>query len=594
MARNKYDEDEFLGKEFNWIQFKRLLSYVKPYKQQMLTTVFLMLITSSASLLGPYLVKIAIDTVIPQKDIKMLIVLALIFLVSILITGICLKYKVRMMSYIGQKVVLNLRRDLFTHLQDLSFSHYDSRPHGKILVRVVNYVNALSDLLSNGLINLITDLFSIVVILVYMFIISPKLTLVCMAGMPFLLIIVFLLKKIQRKAFQNYSNKQSNMNAYIHESLIGIRVTQAFAREDENLQRFRKVSNDYRQSWLKAIRIQLLMWPSIENISVLTVSLVYIVGIYLMGAQTVTVGILIAFIGYIWRFWMPITNIANFYNALIMTTAYVERIFETMDEPITIKDRKEAMTLSQIDGAVEFKDVSFGYEEDKKILSHVSFRVNSGDTIALVGPTGAGKSTIVNLISRFYDIDQGSILLDGIDIRDIKLRSLRQQMGIMPQDTFVFSGTIIDNIRYGKLDATEEEVILAAKSASAHEFISKLENGYYSEVTERGSRLSAGEKQLLALARAFLANPKLLILDEATSSLDTKTELLVQKGIKELLKGRTSFIVAHRLSTIKEADKIMYVDESCIIEAGTHDELINLKGAYYNLYMSQYKMLRAI
>lgn len=592
MARNKYDEDEEIDSEFNLEQFKRLLRYLTPYKKQMTATAILMLVSSVAALIGPYLVKVAIDTEIPDKNIRMLAILSIIYLITLVITGVSLKYKIRIMSYIGNKVVLDLRKDLFIHLQKLPFSYYDSRPHGKILIRVVNYVNSLSDLLSNGLINLITDTFSLVVIVVFMFFISPMLTLYCMAGLPVLIGVIFGLKKIQRHAFQVYSNKQSNMNAFIHESIIGMKVTQAFARERENLKIFKRVSNDYRQSWFKSVKLQLLLWPAVDNISVLTISLVYVVGIASVG-KGVTVGVLIAFIGYIWRFWTPITNIANFYNSLIMTTAYIERIFETMDEKVTIHDREKAVNISNITGKLEFKNVNFSYDEGKPILSDVSFNVNPGETIAFVGPTGAGKSTIINLISRFYDVKSGAVLLDGMDIRDIKLKSLRGNMGIMPQDTFVFSGTIIDNIRYGKPDASDEEVINAAKFASAHEFIMKLENGYYTEITERGARLSAGEKQLLALARAFLADPKLLILDEATSSLDTKTEILVQNGIKKLLKGRTSFIVAHRLSTIKNADKIMYVQDGGIIETGTHDELMNRKGAYYELYMSQFKMLQA-
>lgn len=594
MARNRFDEDEAISKEFNWQQFKRLLTYLKPYKKQMLVTLVLMIIASIASLLGPYLVKIAMDTEIPNKNYNMLLILSLIFFVSIIINSISLKYKIRIMSNIGQRIVFNLRKDLFIHLQKLPFSYYDNRPQGKILVRVVNYVNSLSDLLSNGLINLITDLFSIIVILVYMLIISPKLTLVCMVSMPLLFAVVFGLKNFQRRAFQNYSNKQSNMNAYIHESLTGMKVTQAFAREEENLETFRTVNNGYRKSWLKAVKLQLLLWPSVDNISVLAVSLVYLAGIYYLGAATITIGVLIAFIGYIWRFWMPIMNIATFYNSLIMATAYIERIFETMDEPITIMDRENAVEIKEVKGEVEFKNVSFSYEEDKEILSKISFKVKQGETIALVGPTGAGKSTIINLLSRFYDVNKGAILLDNMDIRNIKLNSLRAQMGIMPQDTFIFSATIMDNIRYGNLDATEREIINAAKAVSAHDFIIRLEDGYYTEVTERGAVLSAGEKQLIALTRAFLANPKLLILDEATSSLDTKTEMLVQKGIKELLKGRTSFIIAHRLSTIRNADRIMYVDQGNIIESGNHEELMKQKGAYYNLYMSQFKMLEAI
>lgn len=593
MARNKFDEDEDFEEKINSGDVKRLLKYVIPYKKEMIITVFLMLLSSAATLLGPYLIEIAIDDMIPKKNVKGLILLSVIFVFAIVVTGLCMKFKISTMSDIGQKVIKNIRSDIFNKLQKLPFSYYDDRPHGKILVRVVNYVNSLSDLLSNGLINLITDLFSLVVIIVFMFAMNVKLTLLCFAGFPFLALAIFVIKNAQRKAFRISSNKQSNLNAYIHESITGIKVTQAFVREDENLKILRNVSNEYRSSWLKSVSIQFLLGPCIDNLSVITISLVYLVGIYSIG-KGITIGVLVAFVGYISRFWGPISNIGNFYNTLISTMAYVERIFETIDEEVTVKDIEGAKEMPLIQGDVEFKDVVFRYDESANILKDVTFTAKAGETIALVGPTGAGKTTIINLLSRFYDINGGEILIDGTNIHDVTIESLRKQMGVMLQDTFVFSGTIMDNIRYGKLDASDEEVIEAAKTVRAHEFISSMAKGYYTEVNERGSRLSVGQRQLISFARALLADPRILILDEATSSIDTKTEVALQEGLDKLLKGRTSFVIAHRLSTIKNADKIMYVDNGRIIEEGNHEELMSKKGAYYELYMSQYNILQAV
>jgi len=593
MARNKYDIDEELVTGFNFSHFLRSLKYLKPYKLKIIITVLLMLVSSFASLLGPYLIKIAMDNKIPDKDIKGLVVLAGIYLISLVVTGICMKFRIRSMSQVGQSIIHDIRKDLFVHLQKLPFTYYDSRPHGKILVRVVNYVNSLSDLLSNGLINLITDLFSLIVIIGFMLVINVRLTIVSMTGIPVLMTVIFLLKGAQRRAWQTLSAKQSNMNAYIHESICGMKVTQSFAREKENLRIFKDVSNQYRVSWLRAVKLQFLLSPVIENISSLVIAAVYLIGISWID-NGITVGVLIAFIGYIGRFWTPITNLGSFYNSLVNASAYLERIFETMDEEPLVKDADDACEMPEIKGKVEFRNVDFSYEEGNKILNNISFSVQPGDTIALVGPTGAGKTTIINLLSRFYEIQNGQILIDDMDISKVTLKSLRKQMGVMLQDTFIFSGTIMDNIRYSRLDATDEEVIEAAKAVKAHDFIVTLKDGYYTEVNERGSRLSVGQRQLISFARALLADPKILILDEATSSIDTQTEMALQQGLERLLKGRTSFIIAHRLSTIKNATRIMYIDDGQIIEQGTHDELMDKKGAYWKLYSAQYSFLEAI
>lgn len=592
MARNTFDVDETLEKEFNWSHYKRLGAYIKPYKKAVFKTLFVIILANLASMLGPYFTKIAIDQVIPQKNLSLLLILGAIFLFSLVIIGWCMRYRIYAITEIGQDILKDMRFSIFEHLQKLPFSYFDSRPHGKILIRVVNYINTLSDLLSNGLINLISDLFNVIITLIFMLFIDVKLTLYSLPLLPVLFVMVLFIQGKQRKAYQELSNKQSNLNAYIHESISGIKITQSFAREDENFQIFNEVSEEYRQSFMKAVRVQYLLWPAVQNISVITTCFIYFVGIRQLGVS-VTTGTLIAFIGYINNFWNPVINIGNFYNSLITATAYLERIFETMDVVPEIQDAPHAIALPPIKGTVDFQHVYFRYEEGKNILTDVSFHIEPGQTIALVGPTGAGKTTIINLLSRFYDVNEGAVKIDGYDVRDVTLRSLRKQMGVMLQDTFIFSGTIIENIRYGNLATTEEEVIQAAKIVRAHDFIKDLKDGYETVVEERGSTLSAGQRQLISFARALLADPKILILDEATSSIDTKTEELLQEGLQQLLKGRTSFIIAHRLSTIKNSDKIFYIDGGRIVEEGSHDQLMAKHALYHHLYQSQYDLLKS-
>lgn len=593
MARNKFDVDEELETAFSSAHLKRILVYVKPYQKSIYLTLVVILLANIATMVGPYLTKVVIDDTIPNKDLTQLFWIAIIFIASVVITGLCMRYRIKSITLIGQDILKDMRTAIFGHLQKLPFSYFDSRPHGKILIRVVNYINMLSDLLSNGLINLISDILSVLVTLGFMLMIDPTLTLYSLALIPVLFVIVMLIKTAQRKAYQVLSNKQSNMNAYIHESIAGIKVTQSFSREEENFEIFTEVSNEYRTSWMKAVKIQFLLWPGVQNIAVMTTCLIYFVGIKGYGVD-VSTGTLIAFIGYVGNFWNPVINIGNFYNSLITATTYLERIFETMDVEPDIKDLPNAKKMPQIVGNVDFKDVYFRYEEGHDILKGINFHVDAGESIALVGPTGAGKTTIINLLSRFYDINSGEILVDGENIQGVTLRSLREQMGVMLQDTFIFSGTIIENIRYGKLDATEAEIIAAAKVVRAHDFISGLKDGYYTEVKERGSTLSAGQRQLISFARALLADPKILILDEATSSIDTQTEILLQEGLEKLLEGRTSFIIAHRLSTIKNSSRIFYIDNGKIQESGSHDELMAQHGYYYNLYQSQFDMLQAL
>lgn len=593
MARNRYDMDEVLEDSFDINQLKRLAGYVAPYKKKMAGIIFLMLTSSALTMLVPIFFQRIMDIYIPGKNMRGIVFVSLLTFLIACYSAISLRIKIKTMSVIGQDIIHSIRSDIFCHLQELPFSYYDDRPHGKIQVRVVNYVNSLSDLLSNGIVNTITDLCNLIFIILFMLICDARLTLICLCGLPVLAAVIIFIKKKQRRAWQIQSNKQSNLNAYIAESINGIRVTQSFVREKENNSIFNNLSGGYRKAWMRAVKFNFTMGPSVDIISSVTTAFVYVLGIrwILAPDATLTVGVLIAFTSYISRFWAPINTLASFYNSLLTAISYLERIFETIDEPVLVKDAEDAVEMPPIKGDVAFRDVSFSYEAGHPILKNISFEAKAGDTYALVGPTGAGKSTIVNLLSRFYNVDSGQVLIDGTDISTVTIHSLRTQMGVMMQDSFIFSGTIMDNIRYGNRTATDEEVIAAAKTVCAHEFISQMENGYYTEVNERGSRLSAGQRQLISFARALLANPKILILDEATSSIDTETEILLQKGLNELLKGRTSFIIAHRLSTIKNADCIMYIDKGGIQERGTHDELIAQRGEYYKLYISQFDFL---
>ena len=593
MARNKYDVDEILEDKFDVNQLKRLAGYIRPYKKQMLVVLFLMLSASALGMLIPKFFMLVMDVSIPNKDMRSIVFYSVMTMLIALYTCVSLRIKIKLMTQIGQDIVHSIRYDIFEHLQELPFSYYDERPHGKIQVRVVNYVNNLSDLLSNGIINTITDLCNLFFIIAFMLSINVKLTLVCLCGLPVLAVVIVALKKKQRKAWQIQSNKQSNLNAYIAESINGIRVTQSFVREDENSGIFNRLSDGYREAWMRAVKFNFIMGPSVDIISTITTAFIYVLGIsWMLNPDSgITVGVLIAFTAYISRFWNPINTLASFYNSLLTAISYLERIFETIDEPVLVKDAEGATEMPPIKGDVEFKNVTFSYEDGVEILKKVSFKAKKGQTVAIVGPTGAGKTTIVNLLSRFYNVDSGEVLIDGIDISKVTIRSLRKQMGVMMQDSFIFSGTVMDNIRYGNKEVSDEQVIRAAKTVCAHDFIMEMENGYYTQINERGSRLSQGQRQLISFARALLADPKILILDEATSSIDTETEILLQKGLNELLKGRTSFIIAHRLSTIKNADFIMYIDAGGIAEMGSHEELISQKGEYYKLYMSQYDFL---
>lgn len=595
MAVNRYDKDEELNIRVDFSYFSMLKKYVLPYTVTIALVLLSMFLTAFLELLPPYFLSIVLDKCLPESNYKLTVVLGIVLVVSYLIVMLNQKWRSKKSNNMAMNIIKQIRSDLFRHMQHLPFSFFDSRPHGKILVRVVNYVNTISNLLANGIFDMITNVFKMFVIVGFMLAMDVNFTLVCLAGLPVFAAILLVIKTKHRKAWQRYSSKHSNLNAYIQESISGMKITQSFAREEENAKIFDGLCSETKRYWLKSVAVGMLTGRFVNSIDHITRALVFLIGVSRIESGAIEVGMLIAFSSYVARFWEPVTVLANYYNEIINCGAYIERIFQMMDEPLVIEDLPNSTPLPQIRGNVKFDDVVFAYEKKgPNILEHVSFDVKPGESIALVGPTGAGKSTVINLISRFYDLNSGKITIDGYDIKHATLKSLRSQMGIMLQDSFLFSGSIRDNIRYSRLDATDEEVIEAAKSVCAHDFIMSFPNGYDTIVTEGGSSLSAGQKQLIAFARALLADPAILILDEATSSIDTETEIMLQKGLEKLLEGRTSFIIAHRLSTIKNSSKIMYIANKGIAECGTHEELLKKKGSYYELYMAQYKFLEQL
>ena len=583
MARNRFDQDEELKTPFSLGQYKRALSYVLNYKVGMLQSLVLSVLSALFTLSAPLIISHVIDNVIKTNDVKLLAFWSLVLLLSIIIAMYFTAIRAKIMAKLGQAIVFDIRSDLFTHLQQLPFDYYDARPQGKILIRVVNYVNSVSDMLSNGLINFILEIINVFIIMGFMFFVNVKLSLLILSGVPFGFLAIMLTRSKQRKAWQDLSNKSSNMNAYLQESISGMQITQIYNREPENLKIFSNLSNDYRKSWISAVRLNALFPFIVDNLMNFITVAIYGVSLLFIDRTTLSLGVILAMGTYALRFWNPILNIANIFNSFVTAISYLERIFETMDEPISIQDGPNAYDIENIKGKIVYDHVDFSYDGNTKILDDVSFTIQPGQAVAIVGATGAGKTTIVNLLSRFYEIDNGNILIDGHNIKDLTIHSLRRQMGIMMQDSFIFNNSIKENIRYGNFDASDEEIYAVAKLLSIDTFIQDFEKGYDTIVSNQGSKLSQGQKQLVSMARTLIQNPKILILDEATSSIDTHTELLVQKGLNIIMEGRTTFIIAHRLSTIKEADVIFYMDNKNIEEQGTHKELMALKGKYYQL-----------
>ncbi len=587
MAVNSVKDDEWVSDVKKSVTIKRMLSYLLAYKKQIVLVLFIMAYCVGVSLINPLFIESAVDDFITPGDFKGLAKLIAIALAINVVWIVLVKLRMHIMAKVSNNAIKTIREELYEHLQTLDFKFFDSRPTGKILSRVMSDVNSLKQVLENLVLTLLPDGLLLIAIVIIMLIKDWRLALPAMAGFPLLLISLFTLENLCHKNWKLVRKKSSNVAAYIHEEVAGIRIVKSYSAEDETLEAFDGLLSEHKKSFIKAVKINDLYNPFIEIGWALSQFAMYFVGIKVIGIENISIGTLLAFGSYIGLFWQPIGNLGSFYNQLITNVAAAERVFDVIDTDPEIMNVENAEEMPDIKGSVKFDNVTFAYEDGVKVLKDVSFDIKPGEMIALVGPTGAGKTTIVNLISRFYDAQSGTVSIDGYDVKNVTIESLRHQMGIMTQDNFLFSGTIKDNIRYGKLDASDEEIMNAAKIVNAHDFIMKLEKGYDTELAERGSGLSVGQRQLIAFARTILSDPKILILDEATSSIDTKNELMVQAGIAAILKNRTSFVIAHRLSTIRKADRIFVVDDGHIVEEGSHEELMARRGIYYSLSTAQ-------
>ena len=590
MSVNSIRQDEVQKEVSKRQTLKRLYRYLFAYKKQLLLVTLLLALTVSISLISPLFIERAIDVHVTNGDWKRLLMLGAVVLAAYLAFMLGTRVQTILMARVTNQVLLTIREELYAHIQTLSFHFFDSRPTGKILARVIGDVNSLKELLSDSITQLVPEFVTVVGVAVIMVVKNARLALSALITLPFLAAGLFAIMTISHKRWQLFRKKSSNLNAFVHEDMAGIQVIQSFAAEEETREDFYLLADEHRQAFVDAVRLADCFGPLVDITWGMGAFLLYFIGIKIVGVDEVGVGTFLAFSTYLGMFWNPIRNLANFYNKLVTNLSAAERIFDIMDTAADITDRPDAKELPPVQGEVCFENVTFAYrdEPERNVLEQVSFTVEPGQTIALVGPTGAGKTTIVNLISRFYDVTAGKIFIDDHEIHEVTMKSLRRQMGVMTQENFLFTGTIRENICYGRSGATEEEMIAAAKAVNAHDFIMKLEKGYDTQISERGAQLSIGQRQLLAFARTMISDPRILILDEATSSIDTHTEILVQEGIRHLLENRTSFVVAHRLSTIRNADRIFVIDGKGILEDGNHEQLMAKKGAYYALYQSQF------
>lgn len=589
MAVNATRDDENLESSSKKLTLLRLYRYLFAYKRTIFIVLLLMLVGVCITLVNPLIIERAINVYIANKDAHGLFRFGMVAVVLNVILISCIKLRMFLMAKLSNDVLVTIRQELYTHIQTLGFKFFDSRPTGKILARIMGDVNSLKDVLSNSVTTLIPDFITLCAVVIIMFVKNYRLAFAALISLPLMVIGVIFVKTRAHRGWQIFRKKSSNLNAFIHEDISGMKIVQSFSAQQEAQQEFDTLLQEHRKSFIDAVKYADAFGPVVDICWGLASLSLFYVGVNMASKGQIEVGTIIAFGSYISMFWHPLLNLSNFYNQLVTNITGAERIFEILDTKPDITDAEHVTTLPHVQGAIRFQHVSFAYDEATQVLKDVSFQVRPGETIALVGPTGAGKTTIINLISRFYDIQQGTICVDGYDLTKVSIESLRKQMGVMTQDNFLFTGTIKDNLKYGKSDATDDEMVAAAKAVHAHEFIMNLEKGYDTELKERGAGLSIGQKQLLALARTMVSNPRILILDEATSSIDTHTELLVQEGIEALLKGRTSFVIAHRLSTIQKADRIFYIDNGKIMEQGSASELLARKGLYYELYMAQFK-----
>jgi ATP-binding cassette subfamily B protein len=576
--------DEVSERPFNYGYFKRLMGYVKPYRRQLIVVLALILVSTITTLLEPALIAVAVDRAVPEKNMPLLAALIATFFVFRLIVWAAAHVRMYRINVIGQTVLYDLRKELFGHIQMLSLRFYDSRPVGKIMSRITSDVGAINELLTGGVATILVEGLSLIGIIVIMLLIDWRLALASFAITPSFYFLFGKLRVKIENTWKNVRKSASNLNGNLNESVNGIRVTQAFGREGRNIEKFARINANNRDINVQAVKYDNIIWPSVEMVGTAGSALLMWFGALQVLNGTLSLGVILAFINYVWRFWGPVSALSRVYSQVLAAMASAERIFEFLDTKPEVANTPAAKAIPKMNGEVTLENVTFKYAETAKpALRDVTLRVKPGQTVAIVGPTGAGKTTIVNLIMRFYDPTEGAVKIDGRDLRDVTLESVRSQISLVLQDPFLFSGSIGNNIRYGNLDATQEQVEAAAKAVRLDEFINKLPEKYEYDVQERGGRLSLGQRQLVSFARALLADPRILILDEATSSVDTQTERMIQHALSVLLAGRTAFIIAHRLSTIRNADVIVVMQEGQIAEQGSHEELVARRGLYYRL-----------
>ncbi|WP_240904101.1 ABC transporter ATP-binding protein [Bacillus sp. N1-1] len=593
--RFHYSQDTAIEKQFNWKQMSRLLGYMDPYKKSLLPKAIIsMLLSTAVRLIVPIFIGVLLfDHAIKNQDQTLLVQLIFGIAGLYLLSWIANTYRIKWTNQLGQYIIYDIRQGLFKHIQRLSHGFFDKRSAGSILVRIINDVNSMQELFTSGVINLLMDIVLLLGIIVIMFVLSPQLTLAIMIILPLMFLISTSLRKRIRRSWQDVRIKQAKINSHLNESIQGIRVTQSYTQEKGNMEFFQGVNQENYASWKDATQKSAIFRPFVEMSNAIGTAILIWFGVYLIQ-NGMDYGVFVTFAFYLGMFWEPISRLGQVYNQLLVAMASSERIFEFLDEQPNVPEKKNAIELDEIKGEITFENVEFSYDESRKALHELSLKMQAGDTVALVGLTGSGKSTIANLISRFYDPTSGTVRIDGMDLKDVKLDSLREKVSVVLQDTFIFSGTIMENIRFGRPSASDEEVIEAAKAVGADHFIQRLSNGYETEVEERGNVLSVGERQLLSFARALLADPRILILDEATASIDTETELKIQEALNVVLEGRTAIMIAHRLSTIREADNIIVLDHGRILEQGNHSELMRKGGTYYELVKSQFNMMDAV